>query len=124
MIGICRVVAEEEVAAVVAADDFSCVGVEQQLGGVETMAFVGCPGAVDSVAVDQAFATAWQQAVPDAVCAGGQPESLLLVLPGALEKTELYGLCGGGCYCEVDALRCRGCAQGEWGAWAQHSCCP
>jgi hypothetical protein len=46
-----------------------------------------------------AGATAWQQAVPDAVGEGGQVQALLLVLACAVEEAELDGFgvwCGEG----------------------------
>ena len=97
-IGLRRVLAVEAKMSVVpvkGADQLAGIGVQQQLGGIETMAALGLPRAVRAQPINQARLSAWQIAVPDIAAVSGQPQPRHFAAAAVVKQAQIHGLCVG-----------------------------
>ena len=84
-----RVVGCARPLATVAADHLLRPGVEQQLGRVEPVPALRRPRPVGAQAIHQAGPGGGQEAVPDALAAGRQPQAMAFLAAGGIEEAEL-----------------------------------
>ena len=88
--GVVGAVAQVDVVAVVAAQHLAGIRVQQQLGGVETLALGRVPGAVHPVAVHRAGRQAGHEAAPDALRVDGQSVARGAGPASAVKHTQFH----------------------------------